>query len=216
MAASGNYISEADVDSWPSGLDEAGKQEIIDFCEQLVEKITGTWFYKKALDFKQNGSGRNRLTVRIPARLVDVTAVHLCGIELDPSWYGFDDDSVFLDLCGSGVVVGDPEIYYRISQEDERGLFPRGLNNIRIVGYSGYSSVPEPIKKCIEFLIDAYNAGELETSAVGAFKSEKIGDYSYTKGLTGYAAGGVYTGIDRVDAILRHYIKQKKPIMGAV
>ena len=43
--------------------------------------------------------------------------------------------------------------------------------------------------------------------------SEKIGDYSYKLGVAGYKKDGIYTGIASVDNILRHYLKQRKPVI---
>ena len=75
--------------------------------------------------------------------------------------------------------------------------------------------MPVGIKKAAIWLTEAYNDGAFDLGIVGAFKSEKIGDYSYTKGITGYAKDGFYTGIPKVDAILRHYIRQRKTIVMA-
>ena len=55
------------------------------------------------------------------------------------------------------------------------------------------------------------NDGSIETT--GGYLSEKIGDYSYKLGATGYTKDGVYTGVPSVDKILRHYLKQRKPVI---
>jgi len=205
----GNYVVDSDISSWPSGCDADCKSKIIDFAEQLIEKITGTHFYEKAFDIKVNGNNKNRIFLPLHANIISVSAVYVCGYELDPTWYGFDESSVYLDLCKSGVALS--EYYYVLTQETEEGLFPRGYNNIRIVGTYGYSTVPEPIKKAVIYLIDAINDGSF--SAAGMFESEKIGDYSYKIGIEGYSKKGIYTGIPKVDVILRAYMKQKKPVL---
>jgi len=205
----GNYVDASDISSWPSGCDTACKEKTINFAEQLIEKITGTHFYSKDFDIEINGNNKNRIFPPLHANILSVSAVYVCGYELDPTWYGFDESSVYLDLCKSGVALS--EYYYVLSQEAEEGLFPRGYNNIRIVGTFGYSAVPEPIKKAVGYLIDAVNEGSF--AAVGLYESEKIGDYSYKIGIDGYSKKGVYTGVPKVDVILRTYMKQKKPII---
>ncbi|MHA1290900.1 MAG: hypothetical protein ACTSPB_26240 [Candidatus Thorarchaeota archaeon] len=205
----GNYVDASDISSWPSGCDTDCKNKIIDFAEQLIEKITGTHFYEKAFNIEINGNNKNRIFPPLHANILSVSAIYVCGYELDPTWYGFDESSVYLDLCKSGVALS--EYYYVLSQEAEEGIFPRGYNNIRIVGTYGYSIVPEPIKKAASYLIDAINEGSFST--VGMFESEKIGDYSYKIGIEGYSKKGIYTGIPKVDIILRAYMKQKKPII---
>jgi len=71
--------------------------------------------------------------------------------------------------------------------------------------------VPEPIKQAVIWLVNAVNDGTIEI--VGGYVSEKIGDYSYKLGVVGYTKDGIYTGISAVDNILRHYLKQKKPVI---
>ena len=219
----GNYIDPSDVDNWPSGCTDSiasggvvsCQDEWISFVEESIEKITGTWFYEKPFDIEINGNEKNRLTVPLRADIITVTAIYVCNIELDPTWYDWDENSVFLDLCGSGAASGSAELYWMLSQYDDGGLFPRGYNNIRIVGTAGQIGHATMVKKAALFFAEAINDGALDTAVIGIFKSEKIGDYSYTKGLTGYTKDGVYTGIGKVDSILRHLMKQKKPVIMA-
>jgi len=220
----GNYIDPSDITNWPSGCtDTEGSGEAIScqaewiaFAEETIEKIVGTWFYEKAFDIEINGNNKNRLNVPLYADIITVTHIYICNIELDPAWYSYDENSVFLDLCGSGIASGSgAELYWILSQHAEAGLFPRGHNNIRIIGTAGQVNHPVMVKKAVLWLVEAINDGVMDTAVIGIFKSEKIGDYSYTKGLTGYAKSGVFTGIGKVDAIIRHLMKQKKPVIMA-
>lgn len=125
----------------------------------------------------------------------------------------FDEASV-QTKDGSGIA--DPELFYRLAIVSTKGLFPHGRNNIRAVGTHGESSIPQPLIEAIKNLVDAINDGSF--GKIGMFKSEKIGRYSYSlpsKVTTAYIKEGVYTGIPDVDIILRHYIKQKKPVVMA-
>lgn len=214
----GNYVSISDITNWPSGCSDAACQnETIEMLEGLFEKIVGTWFYEKAFDIEINGNDKNRINIPIHANILSVTAIYVCEDELDPTWYDHDTSSVYLDLCGSSVVQsGSGELLYMLSQYEARGIFPRGHNNIRIVGTAGHATVPGYIKQAIIWLIEAYNDGSFSNATlIGAFESEKIGDYSYKKGLTGYAKKGIYTGIPNVDLVIRHVKRQKKAIVMA-
>ncbi len=207
----GNYVDPGDITSWPSGTTEDEKTNAIKFAEELIEKIIGRHFYAKPFDMELNGNGKNRIFPPLYADILTVTKVYVCGVELDPSWVAWDENSVYLNLYQSGAYSGSPELYYRIGEAAEEGIFPRGYNNVRVVGTYGSAAVPQPIAEAAKNLVDAINEGKFPTQAK-TFKSEHIGRYSYTTGLS-YAKEGIYTGIPAVDAILRHYVKQKKPIV---
>jgi len=212
----GNYINPGDVTSWPSGCDATCQAERIAFAEALVEKILGRHFYVKDFDLELNGNGKNRITLPLEADIITVDHVYICGVELAETWYAYDENSVYLNLCGSGIFQSGAGVLVQLiaGAAETEGLFPRGYNNCRFVGTYG-ESTPQPIKDAIIWLVDAINEETFGGGAAGAFKSEKIGDYSYSKGLAGYWKEGVLTGVDKVDAVLRHYIKQKKPIVMA-
>jgi len=208
----GNYISPSNVTSWPSGCDASCQVERIDFAETLVDKILGRPFYVKNFDIEINGNGKNRIALPLEADIISIDHVYICNVELTETWYSFDENSVYLNLCGSGVFQSGAGILVRLAggAGNVEGIFPEGHNNCRFVGTYG-ETPPQPIKDAIVWLVDAINEGAF--GAGGSYKSEKIGRYAYTKGLTGYWKDGVLTGIDKVDAVLRHYIKQKKPII---
>lgn len=205
----GNYINPSDIDTWPSGCDAACQEDAINFVEELMEKILGRHFYSKAFDLEMNGNGKNRIFPPLHAPILTVARVDVCAIELNETWYDYDADSVYLDLCHSGVVLS--EKYYFLTEAEPEGIFPRGYNNIRIIGTYGSAATPQPIIEAAKELVDAVNAGTF--GKLGAFKSEKMGRYSYTLGVTGYSKDGIYTGIPKVDMILRHYKKQRKTII---
>ena len=92
------------------------------------------------------------------------------------------------------------------------GIFPRGFNNVQVIGTHGESSVPEAIKQAGIALAKWENDPNSE-AAMGLYKSEKIGDYSYTN--LAAAEEDVLTGIDKADMYLRHYIKRKAILMAS-
>lgn len=98
-----------------------------------------------------------------------------------------------------------------IAADITEGLFPRGYNNIQVIGTMGESvAVPEAIKQAAVILAKWENDPTLYTYT-GIKKSEKIGDYSYTNLATTEA--DVLTGIGEADFYLRLYVKRKPILM---
>ena len=90
------------------------------------------------------------------------------------------------------------------------GIFPRGFNNVQVIGTHGESTVPEAIKQA-GIILAEWEVDPASHAAAGLMKSEKIGDYSYTN-LVG-AEEDVLTGVNKADLLLRHYIKRKAIVM---
>ena len=196
MAAEGNYIVESDIDNWPDGMEESAKQEIIDGVEQLVEHITKDYFYAKAFDFKYNGNKKNRLYLPIKQKILSVTAVYINEIELTSTEWDYDENSVFASITSTEI---DP---IELAESDK--LFPRGHNNINIVGTLGWLACPYLIKQACIVLARVENDDTLYDTYY--FQSERLGEYSYTQ------AGKSNTGIPEVDRKLDRYIN-RRPII---
>jgi len=114
--------------------------------------------------------------------------------------------SIYFDNAGI-LTAGIATIASDISE----GLFPRGYNNIWVIGTMGESiAVPEAIKQAAVILAKWENDPTLYTYT-GLKKSEKIGDYSYTNLAT--AEGDILTGIMEADTFLRLYVKRKAILM---
>jgi len=114
--------------------------------------------------------------------------------------------SIYFDNVGI-LTTGIAAIAADISD----GLFPRGYNNVEIIGTHGESgAVPEGIKQAGIALAE-WDNDPAAVPAMGLHKSEKIGDYSYTN--LAAAAFDVLTGVDKADMMLRHYIKRKAQVM---
>ena len=206
----GNYVSKSDITNWPSGTSDSEKDAIIGKYETYLEKITGTQFYEKSFDLYLNGNNKNRLFLGLEADITSITEVYICGTEIPSSWYSWDADSVYLDLCGSGATVGIAwgELYYKIGLSTE-GLFPRGLNNIHVVGTYGQTNLFQIAKQVVKSLVEAYNEGGITKGSL--FESEKIGDYSYKYGGTAY--GKIYTGNREIDTMIDSLIRDKPVIL---
>ena len=192
-----NYISISDIDNWPEGITEEEKQEVLDGVEQLVERITKDYFYAKSFNFKYNGNNRDRLYFPIRQKVLSVTAVYIDEIELPSTEWNYDENSIFASISSTEI---DP-----IELAEYTKLFPRGHNNINIVGTLGWSVCPYIIKQACIILAKAENDSDLYDDY--NFKSERLGEYSYSRGDE-----GILTGIPEVDRYLSKYIN-RRPII---
>jgi len=204
----GNYICASDIDNWPSGTTEEEQLAAIEAAEELIEKITKTHFYPKAFDIKLNGNNKNRLMLPLSANVLSVSAVYVWGEELDTTWYTWDVNSILLDE--EGAWGGDIELAYKLGEIDVHGIFPYGLNNVRVVGTYGPATVPSWVIEVAKILVKDKNDPTLY--AHYTLGSERIGDYSYDLGggsvLTDYP-----TGIAEADVWLRRFRRGKSIIM---
>jgi len=212
MSIEGDYISEDDVDNWDCDFTNDQKQAIIDKVEQLIDKTCHTHFGDEAFDIKLNGNGKNRLFIPLKSDIITVTYVAVSCIEMPSSWYTWDEHSIFLDPCVSGAgYTFDPELIFILSASYEKGIFPRGYNNIWVKGtFGSEGDVPEAIKQAAIILAKWENDPTLYTN-ISFKKSEKIGDYSYAN-LAG-SQSEILTGILEADQFLRLYVKRKPIIM---
>lgn len=95
----GSYLCAGHIDNWSSGITAEEQQEIIDKVEQLIDKVTGTKWGGTAFDIKLNGNNKNRLFIPLETDILTVTNVYISCVELDPSWYTWDVNSIYLDPC---------------------------------------------------------------------------------------------------------------------
>jgi len=154
MAATGNYITDSDIDNWAIGATDAQKQKIIDRSERRVELATKDLFYPATLDIYRDGNGKNRLNINIFPRILYISDIDISGVELASSYWAWDDNTVFLDETGTSG--SEAELRWLLRQYADSGIFPHGINNVRIQGTKGW---PEKL---------AYDSG------VGTFVSEEI------------------------------------------
>lgn len=208
----GNYILHIEIDNWPVGWTDAQKNAVIVRIELQLEKWTETFFYEKTLDYRLNGNNKNRLFLPLEAEIATVTNIEICGLALPTSWLDWDGNSVFLNVCGSGTFQSGysyAELSYRLLRYGEVGIFPRGYNNILVEGTYGNIEFLPIAKEACKILIEAENDPSLYKKL---FKSEKIGDYSYAYGGTGY--GNVYSGIREADVLIDLLVRDM-PILQA-
>ena len=209
------YNCASYIDNWPSGITAEEQQEIITKVEQLIDKVTETKWCGTPFDIKLNGNGKNRLFLPLESDILTVTNVYISCVELDASWYTWYVNSIYLDPCVSGTGSSSPELHYKLGEAMERGIFPRGYNNIWVIGTMGegeFADVPEAIKQAAVILAKWENDPTLYTY-MGLKKSEKIGDYSYTNLTT--SEKDILTGVEEADMFLRLYVKRKPIVLAS-
>jgi len=209
MAADGNYVNESDIDNWTDELTEDDKLGIVEGAERKVEELTKDVFYPKAFVKYFDGKGKDRMFLNFTATVLTVTEILVFGVELDSSWWTFDEQSVYLDP--EAASAGLPELHLRM--KETRALFPKGNNNIKITGTIGHLTCPAPIKRAIIMLCRAENDSSLYSQYNSGFESERLGDYSYKKQTTKTEV--VVSGVTEVDDLLKRYVRNR-PMMGAV
>lgn len=210
MPYQGNYINSNDVLNWPSGTTDAKEQAVIETAEAILDAALGAPQYPKAFDLRINGNGKNRLFIPLNNRILTVTAIEVGGVDLTADVWAFDGGSVFIDLSSSGQAGwASPEAMYLLTEADAVGIFPRGFNNIRIVGTCG-NAVPAWAKKAATMLAEAQNDGSLYPTYTPG--SETIGRYSYSLSAPAGPKDRRYfiTGIKAVDDLIRPFCGKKK------
>ncbi len=208
MPYSGNYISDSEISNWPSGTTDAEKQEAIEVAEARLEAALGRSVYPKPFDIKINGNGKNRLFIPVREKIGAVSSIHLNGIILDASWYTFDSASVFIDLSTSGSGPFSPELEYLLSEAEGEVIFPRGYNNVRIIGTFQPSAVPAWAKRAARMLVEYQNDPTLYQAYL--LGSESISKYSYS--FSG-PAELFKTGLREVDDLIRPFCGRKAIIL---
>lgn len=207
-SSDGNYLSYSDIDNWVSGATNTQKLTIINRVEDMIEQITKDYFYVKAFAIYINGNGNDRLSLGLIPDILSVTEIKLFGVVLSTNWYTYDVGSVYFDPeAVSGDADDLAELHLRIKYK--RGLFPKGMGNIKITGTYGWATLPAAVKQAAIILCRFENDGTLYTK-YDDFVSERLGDYSYSRGNKMYLSGLI-----EADRLLKNYIR-RKPVMHAV
>lgn len=164
MAATGNYITDTDLTNWAIGATDAEKQTIIDRVERRIELITKDYFYPRKLDIYRDGNGGNRLHLNLFPDILYISDIDISGVELTSSYWTWDDNAIYLDEAGTSG--SEAELRWLLRQYVRSGIFPYGINNVRVQGTMGW---PEKLD---------YDAG------VGTFVAEE----TITGGTSGATA----------------------------
>lgn len=192
-----------DVTNFPDTYDADDKRDAVDLEEEKIETITKDYFYSAAFDIKINGNGKSQIFVNFYPDILTVTNVYVWAIEIDSALWTYDTRSVFLDFESAGGAWAD----FRALLKDwgSNVLFPRGTENVRIVGTRGQSSCPKEIRRAAAMLVmDRFDETLYDHWREGQFGVG--GDMSYNNPKR------IHTGIMAVDRILDRYT-QRRPLL---
>lgn len=191
---------EQDVSNWAAAWVALQKRQLIQEEEALLERITHDIFYSKAFIKELDGNNKNRLFLGFTPDILSVTKIEIYGIEIDTSYWTYDEHSVYIDL--ENVAASQAELRQFLKETEVYALFPRGIKNIRVTGTYGWSSCPREIRRVIVMMIEEFFDPTLYDHWIKG--SQSVGkDFSYTN------PEKVYTGIVKVDRILKRYIRKR-------
>lgn len=148
MSIAGNYISESDVTNFDAESDIV-KQDIIDRIEAMVEQIAHDYFYPKTFDIRINGNGKNRLFFSFRQKIIHIGTLEISDISVASSQWSHDENSIYLSSLATDLFG---------SEYDVTELFPKGNNNIHLIGELGW-----PEKLDINTIVGTYEVGETIT-----------------------------------------------------
>lgn len=151
---SGNYVKDTDLTNWIAGATDAQKLAIIEAAEDRVEKVTKDLFYPVSLDMNLDGNDKNRLHLNINPRILNISRIDVYGVEMSSSYYTWDDNAVYRDVN----VSDSAELRWLLRQYRATGIFPEGINNIRVRGTKGW-----PQKLDFDSLVGTFEGAETIT-----------------------------------------------------
>lgn len=97
--------------------------------------------------------------------------------------------------------------HHRPAREHQPSIFRFGIQNIQVIYNVGFNPIPKDIKLALMTVVDSFNTRAGKTG----FKSEKLGDYSYTlreAQKIGSAESSTPTGMAfELKLLLSHYLK---------
>lgn len=191
---------EQDVSNWISGWVALQKRQLIQEQEALLEKITRDYFYSKAFVRELDGNNKDRIFLGFIPDILTVTQIEIYGVVLNSSYWTYNKYSVYIDL--ESATSSQAELKHLLKETEVYSLFPRGIKNIRVTGTYGSSSCPREIRRVIIMMIEEFNDPTLYDHWIKG--SQSVGkDFSYTN------PEKVYTGIVKVDRILKRHIRKK-------
>jgi len=220
----GNYCVRMDVDATPSqvGIEQdfslqrnTGYRLAFKYLNSAVAKTAEYLLWNSVLNVSLKADG-TWTAGAIPVQLPNV----LTWTDFSLDFTSHPDFANYKLYLGNWIAASS-SIYFdnvgiltagiaAISADITEGLFPRGYNNIWVIGTMGEATaVPEAIKQAAVILTRWENDPTLYTY-MGLKKSEKIGDYAYTNIAAGEA--DILTGVMEADMFLRLYVK-RKPIV---
>ena len=205
-----------------NAVTDARLEILIRRVSQMIDQYTNRWFEPRNMTFNVDGLGTEILMLEHP--IIQVTAVSVDDVEMS-----LDDLIIYNRHVTQNLRSPDdrenPKIEVRKAFEGElefllgMGIFPRGQQNIEVVGVFGYTDhdgsvtgvTPLMITEAAKWMVlreltPKYSAsGEGESWRV---ISQRTRDQAITyanPGSLGVVGVGCYTGDTKIDRILMQY-----------
>jgi hypothetical protein len=192
---------------------------------QLILESLDTWLKEEFKSFGllaektcsiteyQDGPGIDRLITRYRP-IISVASVHVSDNQVwDATTLIAASDYRITNSTGIIRLVSQATSFYVFPYNQPYGslIFPRGVQNIRIIYNAGFDPTPADIRLSLLTVIGKHHA-EISDASFGAFSSERLGDYSYTLASPapvaegGLGASGAFM-IKDLRMLLDHYLK---------
>jgi hypothetical protein len=167
-----DLVTTAEVENaWAgfSALATDEKTALIDVVSSAIAQHAGREFQSTTYTEYHDGKNRPRLWLR-HTPVISITSVSINGTALDNT----DGTAWTIDLESGELLYGtgdngDPAF---------NPWFPIGKKNIVVVYAAGYAAIPADVKRAAILWMQAIS-GQHQAGG-GAYKSESLGDYSYT------------------------------------
>jgi len=176
VARAKRYPALANVNSTLLGEILDGATELIEnYCKRNFESAERTELY--------DGQGDDIIFLRsIP--ITDLGDVIITDA---------NDDTTTIDAANFEIDLESGFIQFAYTNDSTWCTFPIGVQNVSVTYTAGFATVPDIVQDaCIKVALNMYAMASGNRNP--AYKSEKIGDYSYTK-FTKSDLGGSNNGV---------------------
>ena len=166
------------------------------------ETIDKFWGCRILSNTATDENGKSVFTLEKPLKMTLVTtpAEEADTVSIITNW-AWDQDCIYRNPKG---ITHEPGTLMEPAEFFIDNYFPKGVRNVEVKGTIGHYTCPQAIKDACIILARHENDSSLYTS-YSEFKSEKLGDYSYTKDN-----GHVYlTGVSEADIKIKPYINNR-------
>jgi len=189
-----------DVSNFPTAYEVYDKHDIVAEEEENIERITKDFFYAKAFDINLNGNGQDQIFFNFLQDCLTASALNISDVSIDSDVWTFNKRSVYLDT--STAIGSLAEYRHLLKTLETTVLFPKGLQNINIVGTKGWSICPSEVRKACKMMIE----DRFDTTLYDHWREGSLsigGDINYQNPRV------IHTGIMKVDQILARYIRRR-------
>ncbi len=212
-----NYVTIAELKACKIGgeivdlsmFTDAEIQAALDEAEAMIEYLLGDWFYPKSVTQLIDGNGEYELYFfpLIPARCISLTSV--LEVDVDGSTvlttYTEDEDfklyTHYIRMFHLSGDIDSPRV-----QIFRGGRWPRGEQNIQVIGSFGWADAPPMIIKATKYLaLESLLPGSTNTARQDVSQASWP-DFTITfRGDTGQG-GAFTTGYPEIDRWLQPYL----------